>query len=221
MSAKLDNLIQTFNNLEHKTRLYLKFPDKFQIPDNPREFLYLFLTDYNNKYLTYDKEKEEKENWNYPLTQKGLRRSINEVYDILTNYFPNYTVLEYFQDIYSVIHQIFESGGTVLCHYCSTIQRYVFLINGRHYKEFLDEGNLDNTNKNFPYHFVWKRTGGLRFPQQPELWHELWNDFNNPEICLELTGGKYIVKDKNKKLDKQDLGDIVSTTSPLATFSYA
>lgn len=185
MSTKLDQLIQTFNNFEHKNGLCLKFPDGFKIPDSPREFLYLFLTDYNDKYLTYNKE-----NLNYPVTSTGRRRSVNETFDIILFYYPDYTVIKYFQDIYSVVYQIFESGGSVCCHFCSTIQRNVFLINSYSYQGFLRDNNLDISNKeNFPYLFVWKKN-----VNKPNAY--FWNNFNDPEICLELTGGKYILKEK-------------------------
>lgn len=184
MSAKLDDLIQKFNNFEHKKGLYLKFPKGFKIPDNPREFLYLFLTDYNNKYSTYDKE-----NLNCPVTPTG-RRSVNETFDIILFYYPDYTVIKYFQDIYSVVYQIFKSGGSVCSHFCSNIQRNVFLINSNYYQGFLKDNDLDISNEeNFPYLFVWKK-----YVNKPNT--QFWNDFNDPEICIELTGGKYILKEK-------------------------
>lgn len=180
MSPKLTALIQEFENFEHKNSLYIKFPDGFQLPDNPQDFLFNFLTNYSIFYNTFD-EILEKQNWIYPWTLPGKRRSVNETFDIVKYYYPNYTILQYFFDIYDVIYRIFNSNQTIICHYCNTINRYVFQVNSHNYKTFLKENNLIKPHNNF-YSFAWLVTTKNA---------EFWSEFHDFDIFQELTNGKY------------------------------
>lgn len=125
-------LIREFKKLHHVDGLKLQnFPAE-QLPENSAanssEFLFNFLVEYRKKYNTVNESGRVVTTTGRYEKGAGHNRSVNEVFDLISSYYPNYSYENYFRDIYEVFARF-----------------------NKNYQEFLNKKdemqNLDNKNK--------------------------------------------------------------------------
>lgn len=179
-----------FKKLPFRAYIKLDLPENEiqAIPNNPADFLVKFFLEYNVKFNTILINLTDKLDLKHLVTGQNRRRSVQEVYSLVCHYFPNYSIKQYFTDLYEVIYQIYkqkEVNKTILTvHWCNDINGSVFYLTPEHYMKTRD---FYPFNKFFPILICWNGTSS-----------ELWKTFYDENVCFELVGEKY----SEKTLDK-------------------
>lgn len=113
-----------FNELEHIPHLKLNGLPPAEIPDNSADFLFIFLSNWNDKYPTVDCD-------NRTVTALHKKRSAQETFDIIKSYFPKYTLIQYLKDIFTLLLKCNKEKdriwGFIILSYCCTVHRDIFL----------------------------------------------------------------------------------------------
>lgn len=191
MAAKIPEnykkLVEEFDKIPRVNGLKLQNLPPAEIPENPADFLYLFFTDWSNKYKTIA------ENDGHVVTGICRSRSLNETFDVVRNYYENYDLKKYFQNIYEMFVRLNienekkinnEKGseklpGLTYLFTCPDIQRVV-ASKGFSVKY---STNFAPPKPIFPYYFV---HGGY-FKIHHPLTHYLYDE----SVCEYLLGNKY------------------------------
>jgi hypothetical protein len=105
---KYKQLVENFNNIPFRSGLYLKGVD-FPYKGKRIDFLLYFFSDYNKNCETYEGNKlvtDTKHGY-------GRNRSIQELYFIMTTYFPGYQLKQFFIDFYEIMYKVNTDIETV------------------------------------------------------------------------------------------------------------
>lgn len=163
-------LVDEFNKLEHVSGAFLAGMTTASLPKLPVDFIEKFLTELSAAYLTKIKEPGGYEktlcsaNGATGYGHKGRRRSVQEIYDVLKNYYPDsdYGVVDYFRDFLEVIARLHKKGSEnnftniPQCIFCCTIGRPVvgfFERNSDEYKKYFETYFTPANSKIFPFPF--------------------------------------------------------------------
>lgn len=176
--------------------IFIDNVDPGDIPLNSSEFLIKIIIDYNKNNNTVFLNKNGNKQ-----THTGCdnSRSISEIFYLIKFYYPNYTLNQYFADIYECIYQIninqfgifkskfggFSAALSVL--FCPQISLPVFWTNGiinNDYQKYCINGDylFKPKSKYFPIPFVWKTCNKTIF----------WTYFMEEDLIREIVGDKYL-----------------------------
>jgi len=193
---------EMFSKLDRKPGLTLKdlpveLDPRFN-SINSADFLFNLMTSYNKKNFTIDEkgaQVTDRGNPNY-LGKIGRNRSINEIFDILISYYPNYQINDYLKDIYELAYKIYTYDGSdkrigVLgLFWCPDIKRSVYYINDRDCRGVLGGYDYDKAcrlpvSSIFPMSFI--SNSVIRNFENGCIWKLIHDD----EVILYLVGRKY------------------------------
>lgn len=107
MCEKYENLVKLF--LEIESPRILKLDGYVHDPKmSPADFIYNFLTDYSDNYVTKDSDGNI-------VTFAGKHRSLTETFLIVSSYYENYQLKNYFVDFYSVVSRLPKRFWLINC----------------------------------------------------------------------------------------------------------
>jgi hypothetical protein len=202
---KYQELVKNFNSIPHQKGLFLS--GLTEIPKTPLEFLINFFPIYNKKHVTIDKNQNNKVVTDlgsyYPYFNRN--RSVQEVYFILTSYYPDYDLKTYFIDLYEVAAHFYRrccllqykdrepyalSGPSLMYMFCHDIKRHVV-----HYAETINMlSYFPDPTKTFPIP-VFSR-GALALNVESPSIPLIWRLMADEELQKYLLGDKYINEPK-------------------------
>lgn len=206
MSQQFKLAVLEFEKFERKKNLRLAFLEKIEFCSNytnkniisefptqelddcknPIDWLFLFFTKWNKKYITVDHR-------NTVITHECKRRSINEVYDLILTYFPDYQLKDYFADIYHVAARIWQENKTdekmgLFFHWCCSVRRNVFNFTDHSGWSTMLEKPLDIFP--IPFHTKIGSYHDTESASAPDF-NNFRRYFYNPETIEYLLGDKY------------------------------
>lgn len=183
-----NELVEEFNRTNQGKiceNLKLKDLPGEEIPNNPADFLYLFLTKWNFLYKTVDGEIS-----NHIVTRTNKSRSINEIFYLVKSYYPDYDLKSFFADVYEYFYRCNIENKTSYMFNCGDIRRTVLFYKGENH----GGGERESITTQFPYEFIYKRYTDINcgYALISKIPHYLYK-----EVII-----KYIVGDKYKNKDK-------------------
>lgn len=198
---QVKQIFESYSPPEHP--IFLENITKDLIPNTSAEFLVQIITEYNqNNNTVFVANGETK-----VLTGLNHSRSVSEIFYLTKYYFPDYTLKQYFADIYESIYQINiknvgvfksiedESPQVISMLFCSKIGKPVFWGTGLSYSSYvmycrriieksieLGSWYMKPLSKYFPIVFIWMNCSNFKF----------WPYFMEEEFIREIVGDKYL-----------------------------
>jgi len=200
-TQKYELLIKLFNEVPRMEGLTLQGVDPNDpnaFPITPVEFLIEFFNKYNVANPTLNRHGEIVTDIRNGGPVKN--RSVQEIYFILTSYFKDYSLEQYFKDIYELVYivnkrdaEIGYTDGTPIiqslhlkCFWCPDIQRNIFSYRGNRWPQHF--GVPTNT---FPIHFVSDSIVTRNLDSESSS-GKIWKLMYDEDIQKLLVGNKYI-----------------------------